>query len=266
MLNIGWQEFLVLLGVWLFLFGGWRVIRLMNWQFQWVIRDLGGDSKGARRAEARLGKLMAESLTAEMPPVTDDSLTKSVEDVGGQLARTAAAQQRSFCFQVVHSSRHNAFILPGNSVFVTDTLVSFCDQRRDELAFVLAHEMAHTLSGHLHDRILSSLLLRLLTGMVTGTGPLGRLVRRYLNRALTSAYSQDQEFEADAVATDLLRQSGFDVLAGDRFFARLETTQSGSQAHRYFASHPPLAARRARIQKRAARITHCGGGHGNANS
>jgi predicted Zn-dependent protease len=246
MVTIGWPELLIVFVAWLFLFGGWRAIRFVICQSHWFLAEMQGDSRGARLAEVRLGELLSESLTAEMPRDTDPLVGEIVKDIAQQLATALVGRRRAFRVQVVRSSQPNAFALPCDMVFVTSTMVEFCN--RDELAFVLAHETAHSLCAHVHDRILGSLLLRLLTGMLTTGGWLGRLVRGYLQRALTSAYSQDQEVEADAEAIRLLRRAGFDPRAGDRLFARLEHIGGRVRQSGYFATHPPLAVRRARLQ------------------
>jgi len=185
MLSIGWTELLIVLVVWLLL-GGWRGLRLLLWQFRWMIDELRGDSPSAQQAELRLGEAMAESLTAEMPPDTDASRGKIIRNLGRRLTPAQPEPRRTFrC---------------------------------------------------------------LFTGLLAGGGWLGHLVRRHLNRALTSAYSQDQEFEADAEAVRQLRQAGFDPRGGVRLFARLEQISGPIDQHGYFTTHPPLAARRARMQ------------------
>jgi len=248
MFSIGWTELLIVFGIWLVLFGGWRILRSLFWQSRWMIHELRGDAERAYQAELRLGESVAEWMMAKMPPDSDRSRAETIGELGRSLTRALEGRRRSIRFQVVCSRQPNAFALPGGLIFVTDALVAFCEQDHHQLAFVLAHEVAHVQRLHVRERILGSSVLSVLAGLVASGSLLGRSVRRQVNRALTSAYSQDQEFEADSDAVRLLRQAGLDFRAGERFFARLERASSGTRQHPYFATHPSLADRQTRLR------------------
>jgi Zn-dependent protease with chaperone function len=127
--------------------------------------------------------------------------------------------------------------------------LELCQWQRDEVAFVLGHEMAHIVRRHTLDRIVKdaalSLLLRHSSVQQAASAWLGQSGRQVLSRA----FSHDDELEADAFAVALIRSAGGDPLAGEHLLeklARLFSSQ-GLSAY-YFTSHPSLAERLANLR------------------
>jgi Zn-dependent protease with chaperone function len=70
-------------------------------------------------------------------------------------------------------------------------------------------------------------------------------------KLLSTAYSTNEEFEADAFAAALVGTAGGDALAGERLLEKLAqgtSAQSVGIAGDYFATHPPLAERVANLR------------------
>jgi Zn-dependent protease with chaperone function len=126
-----------------------------------------------------------------------------------------------------------------------------CQWQRDEIAFVLGHEMAHIVRRHTLNRIVKdaalSLLLRQSSGRHAASAWLGNAGRQLLDRA----YSRDDELEADVFAVALVGAAGGDALAGERLLERLAQEASGQSigiAGEYLATHPPLMERVANLR------------------
>jgi Zn-dependent protease with chaperone function len=129
-----------------------------------------------------------------------------------------------------------------------------CQWQRDEIAFVLGHEMAHIVRRHTLNRIVKdaalSLLLRQSSGRHAASAWLSNAGRQLLDRA----YSRDDELEADVFAVALVGAAGGDASAGERLLVRLAQGTSGQSvgfAGDYLATHPPLMERVANLRARS---------------
>ena len=132
-------------------------------------------------------------------------------------------------------------------------LLEICRCQRDEIAFVLGHEMAHIVRQHTLNRIVKdaalSLLLRQSSGRNAASAWLGQAGRQLLGRA----FSREDELEADVFAVALVGAAGGDALAGERLLEKLAQWTSGQSvaiAGEYLATHPPLMERVANLRAR----------------
>lgn len=98
---------------------------------------------------------------------------------------------------IVRSPLPNAFALGNNNIVVSTGLLDLLDSR-DELAFVLAHELAHFQLGHIRHAL-------------TGGGTEPQSNPNLLQR----------ELDADLRARALLRGAGFDEHAGGELLQRI---------------------------------------------
>jgi beta-barrel assembly-enhancing protease len=219
---------------------------------RWAFQSMTGNESDAIQAEFEVGRDLARGMADAGQIDPDPRAERVLSGVGRQLAARLTNRQRHFAFYVMRDPRINAFALPGGFIFVTGSLLVLCGGEIDELAFVLGHEMAHVVRGHAMSRMVSSTVMN----VVAKAGPVSRVARGPAValglRLLQSAYSQDQELEADAFAIQLMVSAGFDPAAGVSVLRKLsEQGGSGTDAGpaSYFSSHPPLAARTAQINR-----------------
>lgn len=212
---------------------------------------MGGTEEDSLRAEIRLGRDLAAALVERTPLIEENETTRFVAEIGRWLSEHVKQKQLPFTFRVTAEREPNALALPGGPVFVSWPLLELCQRERDEIAFVLGHEMAHIVLRHTLDRIVKdaavSLLLRRFSTSSAATAWLNRTGRQVLSRA----YSRDQELEADDFAAALIRTVGGDPLAGERLLDGLAQQTSGQRfgfAGDYFATHPPLTERVANLR------------------
>lgn len=135
----------------------------------------------------------------------------------------------------------NAFVSDDGFLIVTEGLLERLDGR-DEISFVLAHELAHLIKGHPRnlernptrlERIRTE-VERGLGGSIVGTG------LQLLLNAVVSYYSREREREADAEAIRLMAKAGFSLMAAEQALKRLGD-EPGLIS--WFRSHPFLAER-----------------------
>jgi beta-barrel assembly-enhancing protease len=215
---------------------------------RWIYTELTGSEAQAIKAERVVGAGMAAAIAAELPtkPFSDDL----VESCGRHLAARVKDRHRQFTFRVLPTDQINAFALPGGFIYITQPLLSLLRWDPHCIAFVLGHEMGHVIRCHAKDRIVGGSLLSVLTAAFPAAGvaraPLQALARGFLQ----SAYSQDQELEADAVGVKLAGAAGFDRSAAIAVLRNLASlSDSPSALESYFSSHPPHELRISNIQR-----------------
>ncbi len=167
----------------------------------------------------------------------------------------------------------NAFAAPGR-IILTHRLVSFC-LNDDELALIIGHELAHQSLGHL----IRGAGYRRLGGLVGkswqlmgafATHSLNNLmdVRRVMTsrsaspevtqNAVVSAFSREDEREADTYGLWFAHQAGYDIDKALAVFERLAAVKQDPFETTYFLdTHPAPLERLARL-KRVARYVKAG--------
>ncbi len=172
-----------------------------------------------------------------------------------------------------HDNRINAFAAPGR-VILTSRLVSFC-MNDDELALVEGHELAHQTFGHLTrsagQRRLGGMAGKVwsLTGLfATQTiGKLSNLGSAFwlketgppsVRDAVVSAFSREDEREADLYGMWFAYQAGYDIERGLAVWERLGAVKHDPfETTEFLDHHPPPLERLARL-KIAARYFKAG--------
>jgi predicted Zn-dependent protease len=218
-------------------------------QASWLSQALTGTDEERVQAEAVFGRDLAREVRAHMRVAADPPLAAWLEEIGNRLAaRVARSKKRPFTFTLLDAGEPNAFAMPGGFIFVERSLLDLCGRDDDETAFVLGHEMAHVIRWHAIDRVLAKMAV----AQLPIRGAAGLILKRLGPELVGSAYSQDQEFDADALGARLAEAAGYAPDAGPRLLERLGPT--GAQAPRaplaaYFASHPPIAERVGRLRR-----------------
>ncbi|MBY0527030.1 MAG: M48 family metallopeptidase [Gemmataceae bacterium] len=210
----------------------------------WVVTSLTGTEAEVTQAEYRVGVDLAKGFLEQTPVIADPAVTQIMDEVGGRLANCVKDRQRRFRFYAVQSRELNAFALPGGFIFIQRPLLEFCGWDRDEIAFVLGHEMGHVIKRHAIHRLMASSVIQTGVTRLPIGGVLGAPVRNLAATLLNQGYSQDQELEADALGVRLTLAAGYDAGAGRRLLARMQTMPGEAWVlTSYFSSHPPVDVR-----------------------
>lgn len=168
-----------------------------------------------------------------------------------------------YAINVVNYSEINAFTAPGK-IILSRRLVNFC-RTDDEMALVIGHELAHQILGH-QVRRKGQIQLALLTGgavFAFTTFTLRFLLRlwylpdfekdilREVPKAQVSAYSRDDEREADIYGMWYAFQAGYDIKGALAVWERMAAVVHKDPFYRsYFLdSHPASLERLARMKK-----------------
>ena len=199
---------------------------MMNWLWQ-----LFDDPK---ISEAKLLK----QLLRESPELPEWSA--AVQPVLTRLL-TSNQIQRPMYIRVLTMPVMNAQALPYSTIVLAESLVEFCRNERDQLAFVLAHEAAHIHLGHATERSRANTL-----ATVVRINPLLGMGLRVL---LDRAFSREQELEADRVALKFCVCAGYAPQAAIAFLTRLSAfagTPDG--VGQLMSTHPLMKERIAQLR------------------
>jgi predicted Zn-dependent protease len=214
---------------------------------------LGGEEEESLRAEIRLGHDLAAATLERIPLVDDNAGTKFATEIGRWLAGNLKEKRIPFTFRFTAEAALNAFALPGGHVFVSWPLLEVCQGQRDEIAFVLGHEMAHIKLRHTLDRTVRDSVLTLLLRQSPGRHAASAWLAKVGQQALSRGYSGESELEADAFACSLIRACGADASAGEQLLEKLAqrwADQSLVGRPEYLTTHPPLPERIAHLKSK----------------
>ncbi|MBL9036905.1 MAG: M48 family metalloprotease [Archangium sp.] len=195
-----------------------------------------------------------------------DGLNTLLSQVGLTVAAYSARPDIPWTFGVLESSAVNAYSAPGGYVFVTAGLLKRVENE-SQLAGVLAHEIGHVTHRHALRAYMSAKAAQCLAKAINkqsfgNTDPNVRttklavldigglvgnaitsLVDPVIDSIVTKGFAQDDEYEADQAATDMLVMAGYNPLEYQKLIASLPT--SGA----VWPNHPPPAERASRITK-----------------
>ena len=210
---------------------------------RWLWASLTGDEEDVIAAEESVGRDLYRVLCSELQVMPDPELQTWVTQIADPLVRRVKNRRR-FHFTVTQVGAPNAFALPGGYVFLTHALLELVRFDPHEVAFVLAHEMSHVVQEHAVERMYADVTLRGLIRAAGGRTVWGEWVKSTGAALLQSAYSRENELEADTLAVRWIKSAGYEPRAAEALFLRLERTmERGSPLAAYFASHPPFPER-----------------------
>ncbi|MDR1418884.1 MAG: M48 family metalloprotease [Treponema sp.] len=167
---------------------------------------------------------------------------------------------------ILDSSEINAFASTGGHIFVTLEMVRIAGGE-DMLAAVIAHEIAHIQLRHSMQMIRESRFYQEMSAAaerartMASRAELGRLfdnsVRETVNTILVNGYSRAQEFDADALAVELLAAAGYEPSNLIDVLRLLDQNRPAAVAG-INKTHPPPQLRISNLEKITAEYARYG--------
>ena len=216
---------------------------------KWIWESAASSEDDAIVAERQMGLDLAAKVRQESRRPADPAVQALLDDILGVLAERVANRTHRFEITALADTQRAAFALPGGYVFMSTALVELAGRDRDELAFVIAHEMAHVIRRHAIDRWLTDKALAAVSMATPATRRLSPLIRRLGMDGLSKAYSRQQEDEADELGVKLAVAAGFDPAGAVRILQRLAASDEGFT---FLSTHPPTTQRVRRLRELTA--------------
>ena len=196
---------------------------------------------GSRITQAALDFSRDHNLGVQASTSSSSSSSQSSSQSQPQ---SQSQSQPQYTYTVVRSDMANAFVLPGNHIFVMTGLFQYVHDE-DELAAVLGHEIAHNLARHAGEKISGSIVINMLARLSLLVDPSGVLFTILLPAASVFRElpnSRTQETEADQIGVHIAAGACYDPRAAKRVFANMKAGTEGKGGHihapEFLSTHP----------------------------
>lgn len=201
-------------------------------------------------SEVNMGSNLARKIAQEYRISKNPDDVARVNRIAEKIVAVLDRKELSYYFYIIENdergrSQVNAFSLPGGYSYIYRGLLDILDND-DQLAFVLAHEVGHIVSRHHMKRLQAAMGYNLLT-IASAASQNSADFTNGLSFALAqviSAYSREDEFNADELAVKYCKFAGFDPAAGIGVLEKLyRESKKKIQPLSYFRTHPYPAQR-----------------------
>ena len=201
--------------------------------------------------EVAIGRAISHQISAKLKILKDPSYLKRLRSIASKIVAVCDRRDIHYYFYIIDKDEKNAFSLPGGYVYIYKGLMDILTNQ--ELAFVVAHEVGHIVSRHAIKRLQASMGINLLMLASTAvhTNPEFLQGLSFTLAQVMMAYSRQDEFNADELATKYLKLAGFDPTAGIRTLNKLyeEEKKGPIREYSYSRTHPYVAQRISHIKE-----------------
>ncbi len=212
--------------------------------------------------EYYIGRSVAASILGSYDVYENNVLTEYVNKVCQVLVINSGREElfKGYSVAILDSDQINAFATSGGHIFVTRGLVS-CAESEDALAAVVAHEIAHVQLKHgvkaiKSDRWTDAALASAGAALnALSEGEMNEVVESFdesvnsiVSTMVNTGYSQSQEYEADALALEIMDSAGYNPAAMTKMLTQLQEKQPKSSGG-FAKTHPSAEKRLSKVKK-----------------
>lgn len=198
--------------------------------------------------EHKIAQEVVTYLDAQGLIVYDREISWPVKMISDRLADHVKNPMYTFTVHVIMDRSVNAFTIPDGHIFINVGTLLFAKDI-DEIAAVIGHEMGHAQMRHIPQSLAeqkevtaASIVGVILGALLSTKNPQAGAALVYSSlggsQNIQLAYSRRHELDADEFANQLLRSSGFDPSAMNRFLVRLGAFSGQPSAPEYLLTHP----------------------------
>ncbi|MDP8966407.1 MAG: M48 family metallopeptidase [Cyanobacteriota bacterium] len=202
----------------------------------------------SNRQEVQIGKQINQQLVSrEIRLYRNPEINRYINEIGQRLELQSKRPDIPYTFQVVDDKGINAFATMGGFVYVNRGLIAAADNEA-QLASVMAHEIGHIEGRHAIQQMRQAAIAK---GLATAAG-LNRntIVNIGVELALQRPNSRKDEFQADQVGLETLKQTGYAPVAMVDFMQKL--LKRGGSVPTFLSSHPATSDRINALQQAIA--------------
>jgi len=198
--------------------------------------------------EIMIGKNLANDILRTNKTYDDPQTLSMLRNIGEQIGKVSDRSKLPYHFYMLDEEQMNAFALPGGYIFVNKGLID--KSTKDELGFVLAHEIGHITARHSLKRLQASLGMSLLIDIALGSSG-EESVRQAVNIAysiVASGYSRGDELLADSLGVKYSHAAGYNPEAAISLFKKMEKETGTGYTPIFLRSHPVISDRIANVK------------------
>jgi len=213
---------------------------------RWMWASATGTTEETIRLEHGVGLDLAHEARKQLQIDAEPRTRLVLDEIGRRLAERVANKLRAFHFEAFLCGEPNAFALPGGFLFISRPILDLCEWNEHEIAFILGHEMGHVLKGHAIERIMTNSAMAAASRAAPVQGLLGAWLKNVGVRFLETAYSRDNEHDADTLGVRLALAAGYDGQGASRLLSRLGRLHQAPAPlalGEYFSTHPTAEIR-----------------------
>jgi len=203
--------------------------------------------------EINFGKKLDIEILKDMPEEEDPIKVVRLERLAKKLTVQCNRKNIHYTIRIVKSSVVNAFSIAGGYIYVTTSFLEKFSSDAD-LTMTLGHEIGHVELKHAVHKVQYYFNAQKIFGDAGAIVQVGYSI-------LSSPFSKDQEYEADAWGFKACKNAGWESNSLFNFFKELEKYEQKSHQSKedplsqfersvgeYFDSHPKTSDRLARIK------------------
>lgn len=211
-------------------------------------------------SEVKMGQQMHGRIVNEYHLATQEPLIKRVDRIGTRIAQVSDRQDYEYRFFVLNKDELNAFTTPGGFVYIFTGLLHRLPGD-DAVAAVLAHEIGHCAARHTIKKYQASLGYSFIGNLVLNTVAADASVKKVatlgtdsLMNLVMSAYSRQDELEADRLAVKYMDLAGFKPEGMVETLEILAKEEKGGGTPLFLRTHPYLKDRIAAVKTEIGRL------------
>ncbi|MBF0121911.1 MAG: M48 family metalloprotease [Candidatus Omnitrophica bacterium] len=209
-------------------------------------------------AEVMLGQEVNASLQGSEKFSKNKADLRRLSRIGQKVVQVSDRQDYQYQFYLIDKDEMNAFTVPGGHVYFYTGLLRALHSD-DEVAAVLAHEIGHCAAHHVAKKFQMSLGYNIIGSMVFGSIQnelavrIAKLGADTLMNIGMSAYSREDEYQADRLGVKYMYLAGFDPNGMITTFEVLGKASKGDDNDwMLLRSHPRLSDRIEAVKKEIA--------------
>lgn len=169
-----------------------------------------------------------------------------IKTVWHNVVQQASRKKIKYSYRVLNNKDVNAYAIAGGKVYINTGLLDFI-KSKDELAFVIAHEIAHNELKHCIKRIQYS-------ANASKIDPTLGAVVQIAYDTYRLPFNKYEEYEADSLGVLLMQKAGYSKQGAIDFFTKLVDLEKKYQADKrdpvndFISTHPDAQKRKEKIE------------------
>lgn len=209
------------------------------------------------QAEDAMGRDTHNKILQEYKLSSDKNKIVRLNKIGQQVALVSDRQDYSYKFFLIDKEELNAFTTPGGNIYIYSGLFDKLDN--NQLASVLAHEIGHCAAKHTVKKFqaatgysFASLAGKIILSSLKVDSSIASIASKSSSAVMNlvfSAYSRQDEYQADKLAVKYTYLSGFDVKGNVESLELLKKESNSPNTLLVLRSHPYLEDRIKNVNK-----------------